>query len=146
MKSLFLILLLAQGSSLFGQVKDTTILIKTPNSQLHIACEKQTLTSDTWGSILFQVLISMNEKGISEADSTGVFAGSFSVKLVYKENCDLERLETVALSKNNSFNAQMIDYFDEFVTAYNSNNLKQFFKQSAFDCGSQTMAFQFNVK
>jgi hypothetical protein len=121
-------------------------VIKTPNSEIQMTCQRKSLNEQAWSSIFFQVYIQVNEQSINEADSIKVYADSFSAKLFYQENCDLDRLETLIPSKNNSFNAQMRSYFDEFVTAYNRNNLKQFFKKSALNCGDEKIRFQFQVK
>lgn len=97
-------------------------------------------------SVFFNVIIKINDGTINEAVSSGIKKGTYYVALHYDENCNLDSVSTIKPSVNVSFNLEMSKYFEEFIQAYNSNDLKKYFIESSGDCGGGRLSFTYYVE
>jgi len=133
-------------NNLYSQNIDTTFVIKTNNSEIKIFCKKESLNGLISNYTYISASINLSQNSLDEAMKTNVYKTKFYSKLIYKENCDLDKLEVLKISENNSFNNQIINYFNEFVKIYNENNLKQYFSESTQDCGTDKLVFTLYVE
>jgi hypothetical protein len=90
--------------------------------------------------------IKINQTTINEAEKSGIKTGKYSVNLHYNSNCTLNKITTLSVSQNSSFNREVNQYFKEFIDAYNSNDLKKYCKESATECGSDKLIFSYLVE
>lgn len=146
MKSFIYILLLLSCNVTFAQDIDTSFVIKTKNSEIKIVCKKSSQNGSTQSMLLLIATIKINQTAIDEAEKSGIKTGKYSVNLHYNSNCDLDKITTLKVSKNSSFNREVDPYFKEFIDIYNTNDLKKYFKESATECGGDTLIFSYYVE
>ena len=146
MKRIITILLILSCNITFAQDIDTSFVIKTKNSEIKIVCKKSSQNGSTQSMLLLIATIKINQTTIDEAEKSGIKTGKYSVNLHYNSNCDLDNITTIKVSKNGSFNREVDQYLAEFIYAYNSNDLKKYFKESATACGGDTLIFSYYVE
>lgn len=148
MRIILTIILLIVSTLTFAQVDaqdiDTSFIIKTPNSEINVMCKKTFYNGKiTQLSLMLTTTIKINQSTIEEAVDSGLNTGKYYVNLHYNINCDLDSLSTLKTSNNSSFNNEVNIYFQEFVEAYNSNDLKKYFRESNTECGTEVLIFSY---
>jgi hypothetical protein len=146
MKRLISIILILFCNLSFAQDIDTSFVIKTKNSEIKIVCKRISQNGSTQSMHLLTAAIKINQTTIEEAEKSGIKTGKYYVNLHYNSNCDLDKITTLRVSKNSSFNIEVDQYFKEFIDAYNSNDLKKYFKESAKECGGNKLIFSYLVE
>ena len=145
MKLLSLVTILFIFQTSFSQDIDTSFVIKTPNSTINVSCKKvyengELKTSNTF----INAIVKINIETIDEATTMGVNRDKYSANLLYDAECNLKSMITFKPSSILSFNRSIEEYFDEFITAYNSNDLKfLFMKELEAECGIEKLTFKF---
>lgn len=130
----------------FAQDIDTSFVIKTKNSEIKIVCKRSSQNGSTQSMLLLIATININQTTIDEAEKSGIKTGRYYVNLHYNSNCDLDKITTLRVSENSSFNFEVAQYFKEFIDAYNSNDLKKYFNESAKECGVDKLIFSYFVE
>lgn len=128
MNKFYLIIFIFYFQSSFAQDNDTTFVIQTPKSTIKVVCKKTFENGKLIHSSIFLLAtVHITQSTIDEAIELGIESDNYYVNLNYNENCELKSLSKLRASKNSSFNYEALSYFQEFVDAYNSNNLKRYF-------------------
>lgn len=147
MNKFYLIIFIFYFQSSFAQDIDTTFVIQTPKSTIKVVCKKTFENGKLIHSSIFLITtILISQSTIDEAIELGVESDKYYVNLNYNEYCELKSLSTLRISRNSSFNHEVLSYFQEFVDAYNSNNLKGYFYKSSEECGIEKLVFTYNVE
>lgn len=145
MKRLIFTLLLLTCNLTFAQDIDTSFVIKTKNSEIKIVSERSSQNDSIQSKLLLIATIKINQTTIEEAEKSEIKSGRYFVHLHYNSNCDLDKISPVRVSENSSFNLDVDQYFNEFIDAYNSNDLKKYFKESANECGGDSLIFSYSI-
>lgn len=147
MNRLILIIFILIGHLTYAQDIDTSFIIKTPKSEIKVECKKTYQNGKlTQSTVMLLSSIHLNQSTINEATNSGIETGKYYVNLHYKSNCDLDSISTLRASQNVSFNNEVVLYFKEFIDAYNRNDLKKYFRESATDCGGTKLNFTYYVE
>lgn len=147
MNKFYLIIFIFYFQSSFAQDIDTTFVIQTPKSTIKVVCKKTFENGKLIHSSIFLITtILKSQSTIDEAIELGVESDKYYVNLNYNEYCELKSLSTLRISRNSSFNHEVLSYFQEFVDAYISNNLKRYFYKSSEECGTDKLAFTYNIE
>jgi hypothetical protein len=130
----------------FTQNIDTSFIIQTQQSEIRIICLKIFENSNvSQSTLLLQVFIKMSESAIEEAINIGVKEDEFVASLSYDQDCNLISMTSFTPSRNKNFNQQIEEYFNEFINAYRTHNLKMYFAESETDCGIEKLSISYHV-
>ncbi|MCH2231401.1 MAG: hypothetical protein MK105_13775 [Crocinitomicaceae bacterium] len=147
MNKLVLIILLLISQLTFAQDIDTSFIIKTPNSEIKVMCKKAYRNGTlSQSSLLLNAHIHIKQSTIDEAINSGIKKGKYYAKLNYSSDCNLLSIDSLKASDNISFNSEVDLYFSEFIEAYNSNDLKKYFRESDVECGTDRLIFSYYVE
>lgn len=131
----------------FAQDIDTSFIIKTPNSEIKVVCKRTYRNGNlSQSSLILSAYIHIKQSTIDEAVNSGIQKGKYYAKLHYSSDCKLISMTPLKVSDNNSFNSEVDLYFSEFIEAYNSNDLKKYFREPDVECGSDKLIFSYYVE
>ncbi len=146
MRFLILIITLLASTSTFTQHIDTSFIITTQQSEIRITCQKTFENDKVSQSIQsLSVFIRINQNATDEALNTGIEKDECIASLNYDNECNLISMTMFKPSQNIRFNQQIEAYFNEFIDAYNTHNLKLYFSESETDCGIQKLRISYRI-
>lgn len=147
MKILVLVLTFLTCQVTFSQNIDTSFVIKTQNSSINIKCKKIYQNGEVKQStLILNVMIGINSSTIDEALSLRIKQDKYYASLHYDNACNLSNMSILKSSENKSFNLEVEQYFEEFINAYNSNNLKKYLNKSETECGKDNLIFSYRIE